>query len=77
MPGYLETSVDAAWDYDSSKMLGDANNDYDIDICDLVRMNEHSENSDIKIDDGNADYNGDGKIDSDDIALLRKQLLKN
>lgn len=77
MPGYLETSVDAAWDYDSSKMLGDANNDYDIDICDLVRMNEHSENSDIKIDDGNADYNSDGKIDSDDIALLRKQLLKN
>ena len=40
-------------------------------------MNEHSENSDIKIDDGNADYNSDGKIDSDDIALLRKQLLKN
>ena len=77
-PGYMTAAADGSWEYDSSKMLGDANNDYEVNVIDLVRMKKYSaDKTSVGINAENADYNLDGSIDAYDLAHLRKELLKN
>lgn len=77
-PGYMTAAADSDWEYDTSKMPGDANNDYEVNVIDLVRMKKYSaDTASVGINAENADYNLDGKIDAQDLVYLRKDLLKN
>lgn len=77
-PGYMTAAADSDWEYDTSKMLGDANNDYEVNVIDLVRMKKYlADTASVGINAENADYNLDGKIDAQDLVYLRKDLLKN
>ena len=59
-------------------MPGDANNDYEVNVIDLVRMKKYSaDTASVGINAENADYNLDGNIDAQTLVYLRKDLLKN
>lgn len=76
-PGYMTAAADSDWEYDSSKMLGDANNDYEVNVIDLVRMKKYSaDTASVGINAENADYNLDGVIDAQDLACIKQALMK-
>ncbi len=59
-------------------LIGDANGDGDVNICDLVRMKKYLASRDtVEIVTGNADCDRDGVIDTGDLVSLRKILLAN
>ena len=60
---------------DSTGISGDANGDKNINIIDLIHMKKYVAGTTDKINLADADLNGDGKIDANDIVLFVKVLL--
>ena len=62
---------------DTKYMLGDTNDDSEVDIRDLVHMKKYFANKDtVKINASNSDLDGNGKIEAKDLAALRKMVLR-
>ena len=53
---------------------GDADGNGTVDILDLMLLCRYTADNTVKLDLDNADLNGNGRIDSEDIAALQKQL---
>lgn len=60
---------------DHFSIKGDVNLDNSLDIRDLVRLKRHFAEKTVEANDYMADLNGDGTVDVDDLAGLRKLLL--
>lgn len=54
---------------------GDVNNDGSVDICDLVHLSIILKDNNLAV--ANADVDGSGEVDSDDLSALRTILLNN
>ncbi len=57
----------------SETMLGDANEDYEIDVCDLVRMKKQQRDQDYSLN-SDCDRSEGTAVDANDCNLLRKYL---
>lgn len=72
-------SAESAWGdnviEDHFGIKGDVNLDNSLDIRDLVRLKRHLAGEAVDANDYMADLNGDGTIDTVDLAGLRKLLL--
>lgn len=56
-------------------LFGDATNDKQVDVKDLVRVKRHLADDSVTITEVAGDMNGNSEVDSGDIPLLQKQLI--
>lgn len=65
----------ATEDTGSTNVSGDSNGDNKTNVADLIRLKKYIAGATDKINFTDADLNGDGFVDSDDVVLTRKLLL--
>ena len=58
----------------NTEVNGDVNRDGVVNVCDLVRFRKYFANENVSIDRKQADWDGNGTIDTDDIVRLRQWL---
>jgi hypothetical protein len=56
-------------------LYGDANDDAQVDICDLVRVHRGLDKGDVSYNSRTADLNKDKLVDLLDLSALRQKLL--
>ncbi|MGN0115482.1 MAG: cellulase family glycosylhydrolase [Acutalibacteraceae bacterium] len=71
-PTEPETTTEAP----QTVIYGDANNDGNVNLLDLIVIRKYLAKWDVKIDEKAADCNADGKVNLLDLVLLRKYLAK-
>ena len=58
-------------------LYGDANNDRNVDLLDILLMEKHIAGEQVVINETNADVNSDGAVDREDVRLVREYLAGN
>ena len=60
-----------------TEVAGDVNRDGTVDVRDLVRLKKYCADENVSIDKKQADWDGNGTINLDDVARLRRWLVNN